>query len=583
MNNDKFYSFLPSNSDKRNFSINDYNTTKNAKLKSELNQIKYDNLEELFFLFEKIKQNKKVAISLKSIREKIQSTIYDIKGILYNFNISFSSISKYTELFPIGLKYDIKFDLYKISNNINNKLLLSENNKYFIILSNINEETINFLKNKFLNYFRPVLLFTNLKASLEINYTKGNIGIIFQNTYKTKIYMEINNIKDIEKSKKNFLSSGIYIDYLKLNEFSYIDWINTEKLFFGKNNKTKIKTVKHYNFEVVFDLKSYLELETDTLYAENNKDEFYHYNYIKKYTINICCIVKKIVEDKRKKIINVTLENLFDLNNIILEIPKDNQILDNLYINCIYIFINLIIFINQKMNIKLTLQTNKNEKSGKIFLYVLIDPEKYYNKKLNDFIIEEQFSQLLILVTQNKLNRKFQKYFVNIDKAIYINLYLNESDEFSYYDGLFHCTDGTSSALLRIKRNNILELKNLKIIHNLNKYNKINNKKKINISHFEDINIQVVIIGNPIMENIKELSIIDIYENINILKKQNNIDNLLKFDLFLTKNEFTTINGTFSKFSSQIEAIPIIKVLKFITLEEYINLIELKKNFEERI
>ena len=45
MNNDKFYSFLPSNSDKRNFSINDYNTTKNAKLKSELNQIKYDNLE----------------------------------------------------------------------------------------------------------------------------------------------------------------------------------------------------------------------------------------------------------------------------------------------------------------------------------------------------------------------------------------------------------------------------------------------------------------------------------------------------------------------------------------------------------
>ena len=395
--------------------------------------------------------------------------------------------------------------------------------------------------------------------------------------------MEINNIKDIEKSKKNFLSSGIYIDYLKLNEFSYIDWINTEKLFFGKNNKTKIKTVKHYNFEVVFDLKSYLELETDTLYAENNKDEFYHYNYIKKYTINICCIVKKIVEDKRKKIINVTLENLFDLNNIILEIPKDNQILDNLYINCIYIFINLIIFINQKMNIKLTLQTNKNEKSGKIFLYVLIDPEKYYNKKLNDFIIEEQFSQLLILVTQNKLNRKFQKYFVNIDKAIYINLYLNESDEFSYYDGLFHCTDGTSSALLRIKRNNILELKNLKIIHNLNKYNKINNKKKINISHFEDINIQVVIIGNPIMENIKELYIIDIYENINILKKQNNIDNLLKFDLFLTKNEFTTINGTFSKFSSQIEAIPIIKVLKFITLEEYINLIELKKNFEERI
>ena len=224
MNNEKLYIFLPYDSDKNTFSISEYNTKKNAKLKSELNKIKYDNLDELYSLLEQIKQNKKVKISLKSIKETIKSTIYDIKGRLYNYNISFSSISKYTELFPVGLKYDIKFELYKITNNINNnKLLLFENNKYSIILSHINEETINFLKNNFLNYNRPVLLFTNLEASLELNYSKGIIDIIFRNTYKTKLYMEINKIKDIEKSKKNFLSSGIYIDYLKSNEFSYID------------------------------------------------------------------------------------------------------------------------------------------------------------------------------------------------------------------------------------------------------------------------------------------------------------------------------------------------------------------------
>ena len=580
MNNEKLYIFLPYDSDKNTFSISEYNTKKNAKLKSELNKIKYDNLDELYSLLEQIKQNKKVKISLKSIKETIKSTIYDIKGRLYNYNISFSSISKYTELFPVGLKYDIKFELYKITNNINNnKLLLFENNKYSIILSHINEETINFLKNNFLNYNRPVLLFTNLEASLELNYSKGIIDIIFRNTYKTKLYMEINKIKDIEKSKKNFLSSGIYIDYLKSNEFSYIDWISTEQLFFGKNNKSKIKTIKHYNFEIVFDVKEYLEIETDSLYVENIKDEFNHYNSIKKYNINIYCIVKNIVEDKRNKIINVTLENLFDLNYIILEIPKGDKILNNLYINCIYIFINLIIFIDEKMNIKFTLQSNKNEKSEKIFLYFLIDPEKYYNKKLNDFIINEQFSQLLVLVTQNKLIRKVQKYFVTIDKIIYINLYLNESKEISYYNGLLHCSDGTSSALLRIKGNNILELKKLQIIQNINLYNKINNENKITISHFEDINIQLIIIGIPIMENTKELSIIDIYENIEILKKQNHMINLINFDLLLTKNEFTNLNGVFSKYSSQLEVIPMIEVNNIFPLEKYIIIIRFYKLF----
>lgn len=575
MNSNKFY-FLLSNLNKNTFSINEYNTKKNAKLKNELHNLNFNKLEELYSLLEQTEKYSKLLISLQSIKEKIEKNKYDIKGLLFHHKESFSSINKYIELFISGLKYDINFELYKISNCPNNKILLSEKSRYSVILSNVNEEIKNFLQKNLLYYFRPVLLITNLKAELDINYTNGKIDILFRNTYGTKIYMEVNNIKDIQKAKKNFLSSGIYIDNLKLNEFSYIDWISAEKLYFWKKNKNNIKKIKNYDIEICIDLKEYLEIETDTLYIENIKDEYTHINLLKKYTINICCIVKNIIEDKRKKIMNVILENLFDLNYIVLEIPKDNKIMKDLYLNCIYIFANLGIFIDEKMNIKLTLQKNKTEK---MFLYFLIDPEKYNNKKLNDFLIENKFSQLIELVSQNKLIRTMRNYLVIIDKIIYINLYLNESNEISKFDGLLQCSDGTSSALLKIKGDNILDLNKLKINLNNNIYKKqIDNK--ISIYPYLGETIQLIIIGNPIMEYIKELSISDIYEDINILNKT--IDNLIYFDFSLTKNEYTFLNGSFSKYSLKLKPMPIIKVYQFFNLDEYINLIEQKKIRNEK-
>ena len=575
MNSNKFY-FLLSNLNKNTFSINEYNTKKNAKLKNELHNLNFNKLEELYSLLEQTEKYSKLLISLQSIKEKIEKNKYDIKGLLFHHKESFSSINKYIELFISGLKYDINFELYKISNCPNNKILLSEKSRYSVILSNVNEEIKNCLQKNLLYYFRPVLLITNLKAELDINYTNGKIDILFRNTYGTKIYMEVNNIKDIQKAKKNFLSSGIYIDNLKLNEFSYIDWISAEKLYFWKKNKNNIKKIKNYDIEICIDLKEYLEIETDTLYIENIKDEYTHINLLKKYTINICCIVKNIIEDKKKKIMNVILENLFDLNYIVLEIPKDNKIMKDLYLNCIYIFANLGIFIDEKMNIKLTLQKNKTEK---MFLYFLINPEKYNNKKLNDFLIENKFSQLIELVSQNKLIRTMRNYFVIIDKIIYINLYLNESNEISKFDGLLQCSDGTSSALLKIKGDNILDLNKLKINLNNNIYKKqIDNK--ISIYPYLGETIQLIIIGNPIMEYIKELSILDIYEDINILKKT--IDNLIYFDFSLTKNEYTFLNGSFSKYSLKLKPMPIIKVYQFFNLDEYINLIEQKKIRNEK-
>jgi hypothetical protein len=249
--------------------------------------------------------------------------------------------------------------------------------------------------------------------------------------------------------------------------------------------------------------------------------------------------------------------------------------MNDLYINCIYIFVNLVIFIDENMNIKLTLDKNKTEK---IFLYFLIDPEKYINKKLSDFLIQNKFSQLIELVSQNKLIRTMKNYFVNIDKIIYIYLYVNESNDIIKYEGLLQCSDGTSSAILRIKGNNILDLNKLKIDLNSN----INSQKidnKIRIYPLLN-NIQIVIIGNPIMEYIKDLPIEDIYDDINMLKNSN--DNLINFDIKLTKNEYCILNGSFSKNSSLITPIPIIQVNSFFAIDEYISLIEIKKNNNEK-
>ena len=575
-----FYNFFKINQNIS--SIADYNNKQNAILKNEIHNIKYENLDELFFFLEQSIKNTNNLAALKPINERIELNTYNIKGILTSFNYSHSSINKYTELFIDALKYDIKLELYKISNCINNKLSFPEKIKYDILISNLNKENKDYIEKIFLNHYRPVFVITNLEATLVRDKGFGNIGILFRNTYQTKIYMEINKNKDDQKSKYNFIPSGIYIDYFKSNEFSYMDWISTEKLFFGRKNKTKMKSVKNYNFEIDIDLKTYLEIETDSLYVENIKDEFLHFNPLKNERINICCYVKSITEDKRKKIYNVNLENLYDLNNIILEIPKESKIMDKLYVNCIYIFINLIIFIDENMNIRLTIQKNQNEKTELIFVYLLIDTEKYYNKKLNDFLIHNQFSQLLPVVSQNKIIRIMQKYLVIIDKIYFFNLYLNESKEISY-DGLVHCSDGTSTALLRIAGNNILDLKKLSIKLSNNIYHQLNLEKNARLCTSLNNIIQLIIIGNPVMENVKELSFLEIYDDINLLKNSKSYTDLITFDLLLVKNEYKNINGALSKYSTNLEIFPVIKVNNLFTLEEYINIIETEKNKSEGI
>ena len=573
MKKEPLFHFISMDSNSKCFSVEDYNTKRNIVLKSQLSKINFDKLDEINTLLNLLQQNKKDKATLNIIKSNIDVNYYDIKGILIRKKENFSFINKYTDLLLEGLKYDINFELSEISEGYNNKLG-NKNIKYSIILSNVNEDSKNLLDKYLINFNKPVLLFTNLKAKLELDKF-DKYSFLFKSTYKTKVYMEKNKIDDLEISKKQFVSTGIYLDYLKSNEFSYIQWTNTQKLFSEKNNKLKQCFIQGYDFNIILDLKSLLEIDTETLNIENLENGFKHCYPLENSNINLCCFVKSILEDKRRKMMIIILENLFDLNRIILEIPKNDEIMDILKINCIYLFLNFVIFIDEKMNIKLK---NINEKSKIILLYFLADPEKYNNKKNNNLFIQTNFSQLLPLITQNKIIRYLQKYIVNIEKINYINLYFkNDSDEITNYDGCIQCSDGTCSGFFYIKGKDISELKKLKI--NIYQYNinKSNSDKKTIFPNVDDnICNQLIIIGHPIMEGRKEIPFLELYENINDLKDEKNAEkNFLKFDLLLTKNEFTVINGSFLKRSKQLEAVPIIKVIKLNTLEEYIYLHEL--------
>ena len=574
----------------KTFSVNEYNEKKNIELKNDIKNLDYSKVDELYSLLDQYKLSKVNEKLLKIITSKIEFEKYNIKGICQKNSSSYSLINNYTEFLFDKKRYNFTFVLSKIINKENNKHIFNEQHKYTIKILNIKEDDKNILEKNLLNFPKSALLFTNLIAKLEKDNITNQFHFIFKSTLKTKIYMEKNKIIDIIKSKNNFSSSGIFIDYLKSNEFTYIEPISTQKLYSLRNTKFKNNLIKGFNFDLHLDLKLYLEIGTESLYLENLKDEYHHFYPYNQGNINLCCFVKSIYRDKTFKKINIILENLFDLNSIILEIPQNDELLQSIYLNCIYLFFNMLIFIDDKFNIKLTVQKSHGTNSKIIFLYYLIDPDKYINKKFNDSLMKSNFSQFIPLIMQNKITRTVNKYFVNIIKICYMNIYFsNDTNDFIYYDLYLHCSDGTSSAFCHIKGKDLSELKKLGI--NINPYlNNRNNNERNLMTVFPTINdeIQLIILGIPILEGLKELSFLYIYENINELKKDENIQNnkseqFLKFDSILTKNEFIPINGTFLKNSKTLEPIPVIKVLRFLTLDDYIKFIEQEKNMNNDI
>ena len=131
------YLFPISQSINNLISIEDYNNKRNKEIEENLHKIKFDKINDIYFLFEQYLQNKnkKDNSILNIISTQIEIDIFDIEGIMEKYQIKSSFLKD-----PIInlKKYDIIFDLYKRSKTHINKLIeISKKIKYIIIISNI--------------------------------------------------------------------------------------------------------------------------------------------------------------------------------------------------------------------------------------------------------------------------------------------------------------------------------------------------------------------------------------------------------------------------------------------------------------
>ena len=550
---------------------NNYN--KNNIILNELNNFDFLSVEILYSLLDDYFSLKDDS-SLQIIKNKLNKEKFNIKGILEKYSISTQIIEDINS--PDIINYESLYEIEIILKKIKNKNIIEEsNNKYYIKLTNINKEFKKYLSYAFKKYYNPILVITNLEAVLELNEIKKYI-IKFKNTKNSKIYIEINKIFEQINSKSN---------KVRINNINDMKYISYQKL-----NENHIKKFCISN-QCFYDIKNFLEIGTETLYVENLKNEYFSGYLLKAYNVNTCCLVKKILNNdnfvKRKNIIQIILENIFDLNQIILEAPNTHEVLKDLKVNGIYIFKNLTCFIDENFNVKLGVIQLDSNKSTKIGLYYITDINEYNRAKIKN-LYNINFSHLISLTTENKLVRSLQKYLITINSVMYINAHMINNN--ILYEGCLVGSDGTSSGFFLIEQDSVKNL--FKFDSEFDNYikNKLYQEKKFQIFpgrsdyNFNEYNIlkvygsQVVIVGTPKMNRLMEISPQDMYDSISELKKylganrEQRLEGFLEFDTRLTKTEFSMINGSFSRKSDKLEKIPYIKSSYVFDIDDYLNL-----------
>ena len=559
---------------------NGYN--KNNLILKELNNFDFVSVEILYSLLDDYFSLKDDS-SLQIVKNKLNNEKFNIKGTLEKYNINTQMLEDINneEINNNEYLYEIEIILKKISDK---NSFEESNNKYFIKLTNINKEYKNYLSYAFKKYYNPILVLTNLEAVLELNEIKKYI-IKFKNTKKSKIYIEINKIFEQINTKSN---------KARINNINEMKSISYQKL-----NENHIKKFCISN-QCFYDIKNFLDIGTETLYVENLKNEFFSGYLLKAYNVNTCCLVKKIGNNdnfaKRKNIIQITLENIFDLNQITLEAPNTHELLKDLKVNGIYIFKNLTCFIDENFNVKLGVIQLDSNKSTKIGLYYITDINEYNNSKIKH-LYNTNFSHLISLTTENKLVRSLQKYLITINSVMYINAHMINNNIF--YEGCLVGSDGTSSGFFLIEQDSVKNL--FKFDQEFDNYirNKLYQEKKFQIFpgrsdyNFNEYNIlkvygsQVIIIGTPKMNRLMEISAQDMYDSISELKKymggnrEQRLEGFLEFDTRLTKTEFSMINGSFSRKSDKLEKIPYIKSSFVFDIEDYLKLTKNEDNINK--
>ena len=584
------------NNDK--FQIDESNKAKTAK--NELNKYDFLSIEVIYSLLDDYYTLKETS-SLQIAKNKLNNEKLNIKGTLEKYTINIQPYDNNNENNNYTLLFEIEIILKKINNKKNDNILssledLEENNyNYYIKLSNITKETKINLQKYFDRYHKPILAITNLEAYLELNEITKYI-IKFKNTNDTEIFLEIQKIFEKLNTKNNlrrafngFTGGQIQIMniYLKIN-FNEMKNISYQKL---KENRIK-KCANLVGFYC--DLKHFLEIGTETLYVENLKNEFYSGYLLKTYNIDVCCLVKKISNNdtylKRKNYIFITLENIFDLNQIVLEVSNTHDILTDLKVNGIYIFKNLTCFIDENFNVKLGVMKLDSKKSTKKGLFYITDINDFNNYKIKN-LFNMPFNHLITLTTENCLIRTLQKYLICINSLMYLNARMIKNNIF--YEGCLIGSDGTSSGFFLIEHDCVKRL--FKFDNNFDTYirNKLYQEKKYQIyPNKSDYNInndillkiigtQIVIIGIPKMNRLMEMQSQEMHDSISVLTKysenktkEQRIEGLLDFDIKLTKVEFSMINGSFSRKSANLEKIPYIKTHFLFDMDDYFKLKE---------
>ena len=550
------------------------NYNKNKSILNELNNFDFVSVEILYSLLDDYFSLKEDS-SLQIVKNKLNNEKFNIKGTLEKYSINSQMLEEINGIDNNNNNENL-YDIEIILRKINNKNSLEESNsKYYIKLTNITQEFKNYLSYAFKKYYNPILVMTNLEAVLELNEIKKYI-IKFKNTKKSKIYIEINKIFEQSNNKSN---------KVRINNINEMNSISYQKL-----NENHIKKFCISN-QCFYDIKNFLDIGTETLYVENLKNEYFSGYLLKAYNVNTCCLVKKIGNNdnfvKRKNIVQIILENIFDLNQITLEAPNTHEILKDLKVNGIYVFKNLTCFIDENFNVKLGVIQLDSNKSTKIGLYYITDINEYNRAKVKN-LYSMNFSHLISLTTENKLVRSLQKYLITINSVMYINAHMINNNIF--YEGCLVGSDGTSSGFFLIEQDSVKNI--FKFDSEFDNYirNKLYQEKKFQIFpgrsdyNFNEYNIlkvygsQVIIVGTPKMNRLMEISAQDMYDSISELKKylganrEQRLEGFLEFDTRLTKTEFSMNNGSFSRKSDKLEKIPYIKSSYVFDIEDYFKL-----------
>ena len=499
-----------------------------------------------------------------------------IKINLYNddFNMLKSDIQlmrnydKYKIIYAKVIKSkDIEI-ITKINNNYLNKNFFDKDNSNDKKVNNIYEQKS--IKNSLSSDFK--LLKNRKKFSLDTPNIISNK--ISNNKEKPIIIIENQKVNMYKKIKNNFVNITNSVDKLILDDmegvYSFDDNKNSYLKFLLKNNNKRYNTAlnkdntldifkksnsQSYKIPLIKS-KGILNSQTYKIFNTLNSNSF-------KHKISLDIINSNYENNFKNKSKNFrSYTNIMNKKNNLFNINKNINILEEFKKQKI-LMINNNIFENIKSN----QYTSKFEISQILFIALNNIIKNFISEKLNNYISDEDI-KVLFDIENIIIN------ITNLDVDMNINIYLKEFLLYLYisnYINLYH-TDFCYYLYKIITKENYININNIfsinsykNLIYSLKSMfeslisNKNNFKEKIK----ENYDKNEKIISTPtfilfILYNrnnlqttfnkdllIDILNAIDIFFNINNMKYGFDVNQYIKFRLYLTKNKF--INDSMKK------------------------------------